>query len=1114
MEFSPQGISRQTEDIFEKYLQGAVGDEEFEALCAAHPNRAGELRRLRAMRELIATLPRGPVMDALRRQRDSGRDGDAAVGAVEVDHMTSEVMRRLGERTGSFERYRIDGEICSGGQGVVVSAWDEDLRRRLAMKIMLKDGLLPQKDQSGQSSQRALGRFLEEAQVTGQLDHPGIVPVHELGIDSSGSAYFTMKYVRGETLGAVFESVREGRDGWTQTRVLHALLKVCEAVSYAHSKGVIHRDLKPSNIMIGRFGEVFVMDWGLARVEGQGEGRDIRIRVEEGDRTVPLTAIVRTDRLENFDSNLTLDGEVLGTPAYMPPEQALGQTDSMGPASDTYALGAMLYHLLAGRAPFVPRGGARIPKYVLLYEVQTGSPRPVAESNPDVAPELAAICEKAMQREISRRYTNVRELSADLEAYLEGRVVSAYASGALAELGKWIDRNRTLARMSAALIVALVAGLVGTIFWQAKSHRNEVLAQEKQEEIFQLSASVYIEGLLEHQETLWPVHPDLIGRYSEWLDRTSELLSELPRHRAQRELLGARAVAPDGGRKLAQLKTHPDYGTLKTLWGKIKSKKRALRQRLGERDVTIPEVDWEAIPIDVQLLDRFAEARIHPERRIFGEEPLGLAYSIRAAELAPEDPFLLRNLAFAYQVVGLDEDAVNTGHAALQNAPKENRSDFDKWLKRIEAEWESKDAEGLAADQLEIEELELRRDELEESMVGLVFSSEDKESEWWNEQLDTLISGMEAIEDSGLLAESGLSREFGWSVPLRRSFAERLRSGYAKGGEYWLAWERVLPDMRADYPGIEAQIGLIPIGRDPRSGLWEFADLHAGIPPKRGTDGKLNLTVESSAVFVLLPGGLFYMGCQRKDRNAPNYDPGSEKTEWPARRVWLSPFFLSKYELTQSQWRRLTGERPSRFIPGGRFSVSELHPVESISWGDCETVCRRFGWSLPSEAQWEYAARGGSKTVFPTGDDEDSVLRSGAVNLADRSLNQAAWAPILADALRRTNFWSELQDHSPVHAPVNHYTPNPYGLYHMVGNVAEWCLDAYEAQFYRILPAVDPVNRVEGTRERCVRGGSFLDGPEVARCGHRANRLGGNVDYTVGFRPVRELSHYTSPFAR
>jgi hypothetical protein len=125
MEFSPQGISRQTEDIFEKYLQGAVGDEEFEALCAAHPNRAGELRRLRAMRELIATLPRGPVMDALRRQRDSGRDGDAAVGAVEVDHMTSEVMRRLGERTGSFERYRIDGEICSGGQGVVVSAWDE-----------------------------------------------------------------------------------------------------------------------------------------------------------------------------------------------------------------------------------------------------------------------------------------------------------------------------------------------------------------------------------------------------------------------------------------------------------------------------------------------------------------------------------------------------------------------------------------------------------------------------------------------------------------------------------------------------------------------------------------------------------------------------------------------------------------------------------------------------------------------------------------------------------------------------------------------------------------------------------------------------------------------------
>src|SRR5262249_15892429 len=149
-------------------------------------------------------------------------------------------------------------------------------------------------------------RFLEEAQVTGQLDHPGIVPVHEIGLDQNGRIYFTMRLVQGRDLRQIVELVHEGKDGWNQTRALGVILKVCEAMAYAHSKGVIHRDLKPANVMVGYFGEVYVMDWGLARVVGQADTHDLRLRLN-----APALTPVETDRAEEF---VTLDGEIMGTP--------------------------------------------------------------------------------------------------------------------------------------------------------------------------------------------------------------------------------------------------------------------------------------------------------------------------------------------------------------------------------------------------------------------------------------------------------------------------------------------------------------------------------------------------------------------------------------------------------------------------------------------------------------------------------------------------------------------------------------------------------------------------------------------------------------------------------
>src|SRR5258707_14606525 len=207
--------------------------------------------------------------------------------------------------------YRILGEIGRGGMGAILRVWDEELGRHLAMKVALADG----------STSTRLVRFLEEARVTGQLDHPGIVPVHELGLDPEGRRYFTMKLVEGRDMKQILELVFAGEGGWNETRALGVILKVCEAMAYAHKKGIIHRDLKPANVMVGGFGEVFVMDWGLARVLNRADLRDIRL----SDGADPGPAA---------DTHLlTMDGAVLGTPAYMPPEQARGDVDKLSPRS-------------------------------------------------------------------------------------------------------------------------------------------------------------------------------------------------------------------------------------------------------------------------------------------------------------------------------------------------------------------------------------------------------------------------------------------------------------------------------------------------------------------------------------------------------------------------------------------------------------------------------------------------------------------------------------------------------------------------------------------------------------------------------------------------------------
>ncbi|MFT4710597.1 MAG: WD40 repeat protein/tRNA A-37 threonylcarbamoyl transferase component Bud32 [Bacteroidia bacterium] len=387
-------------------------------------------------------------------------------------------LSRLSNLTPGDFRYKYKEEIGRGGMGVVLKVRDRDLQRSLAMKVLISSGT-PGSDETPRDH-RKLTRFLEEAQITGQLDHPGVVSVHELGMDARGRPFFTMRLVRGHTLKEVFAAIEgskkvPGLEDWTRNRALATLLRVCETIAFSHSKNVIHRDLKPSNIMVGRFGETYVMDWGLAKILGRDEERNIAPKVEqEQDESI---SIVHSDRRSETDNDpdsplLTMDGDVVGTPAYMAPEQAKGQLEKVGTSADVYSLGAILYHLLTGRTPYSDED-SRQNQHVVLMRVLSGPPEPIHKLRKGVPVELAAICEHAMSYSRKKRYLTVQEFSMDLRAYLEGRVVVAHETGSIAEFKKWVVRNKAMATVSAFAVVALVSTL-GRISYINATHNTKL----------------------------------------------------------------------------------------------------------------------------------------------------------------------------------------------------------------------------------------------------------------------------------------------------------------------------------------------------------------------------------------------------------------------------------------------------------------------------------------------------------------------------------------------------------------------------------------------------------------------------------------------------------------
>lgn len=329
-------------------------------------------------------------------------------------------------------KYLVIHKVGSGGMGTVYLAQDVDLGRKVAVKVM------NQADSTGALA----SRMMREARIVALLEHPSIVPIHDVSALDDGRVFYAMKLVQGKRLDEFADGASSISD------LLRIFQKVCEAVAFAHARGVIHRDLKPENIMVGPFGEVLVMDWGVAKLLGEGDRHSAGARHEAGVQAVEDTDLVVTLPLgPDASAGDTSGGTVIGTPAYMAPEQAMGKTDLLDQRTDVYALGAILYFLLTGRVPFEVAGSTQA--------TRERPPRP-RQINQKIPRSLEAVCLKAMSEPRENRYASAEEIACDVVAFLDGQPVSSYPENIFEKSGRWLGKNRFIVLLIVAYLIMRV----------------------------------------------------------------------------------------------------------------------------------------------------------------------------------------------------------------------------------------------------------------------------------------------------------------------------------------------------------------------------------------------------------------------------------------------------------------------------------------------------------------------------------------------------------------------------------------------------------------------------------------------------------------------------------
>ena len=883
----------------------------------------------------------------------------------------------------------------------------------------------------GMDSAQVVARFEAERQALARMTHSNIAQVYDGGTTGDGRPYFVMEYVDGEAV----TDYCDHHKLTTHDRI-ELFLGICDGIQHAHQKGIIHRDIKPSNLLVAQqdgAAVAKVIDFGVARAT--------------------------TGRLGE-QSMHTMLGQIVGTIDFMSPEQADPSGVDIDTRSDIYSLGVVLYKLLTGLMPFELHAELDQPFSQLQRKIREEDPptpstrlRRQRKTATTLAPlrgtneqalirqlsgDLDWICMKALEKDPARRYASASEFAEDLRRHLANLPVLAGRPSALYRTRKFVRRHRFSVVGGALVLSGLIAGGGGIA-----SGRLEAIASEQRALALEPQADASrARRLVLHASELWPPHPERIPELERWIEEAQAMARKLDKYGSELDELRSRAL---------------------------------------------PWTDEE------QARDR-ANAP--------GAEDLALAEAAltfwrdQRAQVAANAPTSDGSYPYADQRI------------------QENESTIARWLP----------------------EAEVRR--------TWSFDSELDRSA--HQVLQRLTDDFHALGDAeqGLLASDAILPKHGWSIPRRLEFAQGLAASFAKGGAYAALWRDALPKIRAAYPGLELepQMGLVPLGPDPESGLWEFehlqtrqwriADLLAGAHTQRKDDASLNLTSETGIVLVLLPGGESWMGSQSKRPDGHNYyapgldagvvvqtdgaealaldddllvavmrafialsyDPGAarEANRGSAFKVDVEPFFMSKYEMTQAQWERATGENPSRFQEG--LPLMPLNPVNQVSWSDCTQTLQPLGLALPHEEQWEYAARGGTETPWWTGTDEHSL--NGAANVLDIT---TPGPRSRGYALMMLVFAVDFDDGANTIDDVTHRRANPFGLHDVSGNVAEWCSNTP----YMYGQPETPHPSTRGLRN--ARGGSSRDPATIARSAARMPLGEGSKGSALGLRPMRAI---------
>lgn len=418
-------------------------------------DRCGDDPALRAAVEQLIAADQGAGDGEFLRSALFGKDLAESAGEGGLEGGAAPA-----DASGDAERFRVIRAYRQGGLGEVLLAHDRQLDRDVAVKQIKprwKDSL------------EARQRFVQEAKVTGRLEHPGIVPVYAMGAWSDGQHYYAMRFIEGDTMKDVIAKYHlpalENADGSKQDAadakrlqlrdLLTRFVDVCNTIQYAHSKQVLHRDIKPSNIMVGPYGETLVVDWGLAKL------------LDEPSEESMTADLVRALG-ESSGSTPTQVGGTIGTPQYMSPEQAKGKLDSIGTRTDVYLLGATLYQILTGQPPHKEDSIEK-----LLKRISQGHLTRPREITRDVAPALESICLKAMAKDPVNRYGNPIEIADDVNRWMADQPVSVHRDRAFVRINRWMRTHRTAtSTLAVATVLLLVGGVLGSILWNVAKVRE------------------------------------------------------------------------------------------------------------------------------------------------------------------------------------------------------------------------------------------------------------------------------------------------------------------------------------------------------------------------------------------------------------------------------------------------------------------------------------------------------------------------------------------------------------------------------------------------------------------------------------------------------------------